>query len=471
MKKYNRFIYTFFLTFIGLVALRYLAALSVIHGKNIAESGYLMSAIYACKDVLARNADTDNKPRIIIIAGSNGLYGINNSVIEKQTGLKVINMSSHAGLPLDYLMYRALKYVKKGDIVVLPLEYAYYGRDGYEEWAMHNLFYWGKSFLNNLSVWDKFPYLIRIPNDVFIKQLTANTLPKDEKLVASGMCQFAKNEINFSSFGSSYLKDDGTYISGNKNIYTEDKQYNFVTRDFRLKQIAEYKTIIEKKEARFFLTYPAMMKNKLFDLNDEMIRRSIRTFQESLARYGLYLNCRPEDSFFQREFFFDTEYHLTNQGAMKRSNNLGRCLQQAFSLSPKKNFSKTNDFSVELLSGFAHPEDSLVWTDGQTAQLSIYFYENTKDMKLLFDMIPFVVPQQPKLKVDIFIGNKKIKTWNFDYERSVPETELQISSENLKKNNSLIITFKFSNNKSPKELGINGDSRILNLGFKSLKIF
>lgn len=52
---------------------------------------------------------------------------------------------------------------------------------------------------------------------------------------------------------------------------------------------------------------------------------------------------------------------------MKRSNNLSKCLQQAFSLLPKNGFLKLMIFLPNCFLVFANQKESLIWTIGQAA--------------------------------------------------------------------------------------------------------
>ena len=68
--------------------------------------------------------------RVLIIAGSNGLFGLSAKTISEKTGITAINLSSHAGLGGDYILNRAQKILRKNDIVLLPLEYQFYTQSG-----------------------------------------------------------------------------------------------------------------------------------------------------------------------------------------------------------------------------------------------------------------------------------------------------------------------------------------------------
>jgi hypothetical protein len=61
-------------------------------------------------------------PKLIIVAGSNALYGMRASLIEQVTGRTAINFSTQAGLGTRMLLYEAERVARPGDALVLPLE-------------------------------------------------------------------------------------------------------------------------------------------------------------------------------------------------------------------------------------------------------------------------------------------------------------------------------------------------------------
>ncbi|PSB41880.1 hypothetical protein C7B77_27085 [Chamaesiphon polymorphus CCALA 037] len=71
-----------------------------------------------------------NRQRILIVSGSNGLFGISAEKISQATGIETINLSSHAGLGGEYILNRAAKIIRKGDLILLPIEYSLYYSSG-----------------------------------------------------------------------------------------------------------------------------------------------------------------------------------------------------------------------------------------------------------------------------------------------------------------------------------------------------
>ncbi|MFZ4682369.1 MAG: hypothetical protein ACOYMS_07695, partial [Terrimicrobiaceae bacterium] len=86
-----------------------------------------IAAWYDYKDAIARETSS---PRIILVGGSNVLYGLSARQISEALGVNAINYGTHAGLTLDYLLYKAKTIARSGDLVVLALEYEYFEATG-----------------------------------------------------------------------------------------------------------------------------------------------------------------------------------------------------------------------------------------------------------------------------------------------------------------------------------------------------
>ncbi len=63
------------------------------------------------------------KPKIILTGGSNLAFGIASDSIEKKLGRPVVNFGLYGGLGLDFMLQETLSEVKKGDLVILSIEY------------------------------------------------------------------------------------------------------------------------------------------------------------------------------------------------------------------------------------------------------------------------------------------------------------------------------------------------------------
>jgi hypothetical protein len=83
------------------------------------ESAWI-DGIYARKEAAARSV---KGPKIVLIGGSATHFSFSARMIQDATGLNVINLGTHAGLGVDYILYRARRSLSSGDIAILSLEH------------------------------------------------------------------------------------------------------------------------------------------------------------------------------------------------------------------------------------------------------------------------------------------------------------------------------------------------------------
>lgn len=68
-------------------------------------------------------AQSIQKPKIILAGGSNLAFGIASDSIEKKLNRPVVNLGLYVGFGLDFILQETLSEVKKGDLVILSIEY------------------------------------------------------------------------------------------------------------------------------------------------------------------------------------------------------------------------------------------------------------------------------------------------------------------------------------------------------------
>ena len=114
---YKRFI---FATFSFTILLTFLFGIINLFFYKVPQNTLWIKNCFTIKD---KYADSIKTKKIVFSSGSNTLYGLNTIEIEKNIGIKSVNLAIHAGLQTDYILYRTKKVLKPGDIVVLPFEY------------------------------------------------------------------------------------------------------------------------------------------------------------------------------------------------------------------------------------------------------------------------------------------------------------------------------------------------------------
>lgn len=93
-------------------------------------------------------------PRIIFLAGSSALFGIDAKYIEASTGIPTMNMGLHAGMRLDQILDIGEEMARPNDVIVLALERDFYGcgRQNLTSWQVRNWLAWDRGRFNALPL-------------------------------------------------------------------------------------------------------------------------------------------------------------------------------------------------------------------------------------------------------------------------------------------------------------------------------
>jgi len=75
-------------------------------------------------EIKQKRLETASPPRMILIGGSNLFFGIDSTMIERQTDYSAVNMGLLRGLRLEYILNEIDAQLCPGDLVVICLEYS-----------------------------------------------------------------------------------------------------------------------------------------------------------------------------------------------------------------------------------------------------------------------------------------------------------------------------------------------------------
>jgi hypothetical protein len=297
--------------------------------------------VYQYKEYLAKK--TQGR-KIIVIAGSNGLFGINSSILSSEFGIDVINLSSHVSLDLDFYYFMLEKYIKNGDIVIMPLEFVYYKQERFNDFHINNMMAWGqKDYLDHLNIYEYIQFIMSIPKERIFKGLyyieNKSESYKDESTIVK--------EVNFvNDYGvpnkwrqyshkslnkSGNFNIDATPTDDLLRLYDEGIEYYDINTEISSKFIKSFykiQKLVDSHNGRLILTWPVTIKNKKFDLSQEKYINYTLSFKNRLKKEGINIQCNPASFNMDVDNFFDTIYHLNLRGANKNTSNLASCMKE-----------------------------------------------------------------------------------------------------------------------------------------------
>ncbi len=260
-----------------------------------------------------RLIEESTPPRIILIGGSGTLFGFDSLKICKSTGIKTINFGTHAGLGIDYILYRAKKVLRSGDIAVIVPEYSHFTYTGpKEETQIDFVISRDRDYFFNRPWNEKLQYIYRM------------SLPR---LMSGIYHKLNKTKINVNGlYGVHNINNLGDQINIKKSQRTKSdimrlktaKPANIASISTESRKILEKFSIFAKSmNVDIYMTPPAILDHKIYHTQKyKNFFSNIRKLAEELG----YTHIGNENDFIMPEdMFFNTIYHLNSTGVEKRT--------------------------------------------------------------------------------------------------------------------------------------------------------
>lgn len=245
------------------------------------------------------------KNKMLFIDGSTTLFGIRTLDIEKRLGIHACNMALHAGLGLEFMIEETKPFMKRGDIVVLPLALPiYYDDERYSKLSFDYYRLYKKEGLSRIPVLEQIKF-ISYNNPVEAAYWTIKAKLLDPKTVGYGY-------INQNQNG------DHTGHRENKAVSLHpDKLKGSFAETHTMRVIVRFNGWCEERGIRLYMSF-----GPLVDLPEHRGARMREYFAE-LMKYLKSKNLRvlgnPSDFLYDRKLIYDTIYHLNEKGMSMRT--------------------------------------------------------------------------------------------------------------------------------------------------------
>lgn len=304
MKFYRKYLTIFLLAILAGLSV-HLLLFYVNLGNNQAEHNG--NDWFRVKDSYAASI---RQPKLIFISGSNTLFGVDTAKIEKELNIPTVNYGVVANYSF-YTLHHSQPQLKNGDIVVLPLEYTcFYDRQPTKVDTGFSLYITGydTAYFQNLPMIEKISVICQLTPRELLKSTwqQIKTPPADEN----------------DGYNSKYLNINGDMTNNavDKKAAPEALKSKLKDSVFKTPPVTEY----AQKELSDFINYchtnnitvyaawpNCLWKEKEFTGKDLDGIHAIEEFYHSqnVEILGNYTDC-----LYDADLFYDTTYHLNEEG-------------------------------------------------------------------------------------------------------------------------------------------------------------
>jgi hypothetical protein len=265
--------------------------------------------------------------KLVFGGGSGTLYGVRTKDIQDESGIPSINMAVHAGLNIDYYLHRLKKSLQKGDIVILPLEYNHFIYDGeIVEVTADYIMKYDRSYLETLNFTSKFNYILSISpinmgillRNYFVRKIYGSFFRPPPHINSHGdiIDNVGSDKIN-------------RVMESMKPV--EIQQNNFIETE-GMRAIKDFDIWCKNNNITCYITYANTIFFKEYD--SIPYRKYFRELQEYFNDHKILTLGTPYDFFFNKNLFYDTRYHLNQQGMTIRTRQLMKMIESCGVLKP-----------------------------------------------------------------------------------------------------------------------------------------
>ncbi len=317
----------FFIGFVFFIFMGFLVWMAFVFGEAGNPSKMSQWVFDAYEKKIAKAQSIKGK-KMLIVAGSNTLFGVDSHMLSHSFDMPVVNMGVNAGIELPLTLHMAKKVIREGDIVVLPLEFGMYSYDGTAGMQMIDfLFSREKEFFFELTLYEQFYLLWHIEP----QRVWDGYFDKSTKKVTQGL------------YGAHNIDELGDQINTSLANRSEG-MYEDVLRDASKPQ--RYGEIYDKdalgwKYLEKFVKYcdshnvtVVFMPSTLLKDTSYTQEASERWFYENLAlevgKRGWKFVGNPYAYMYDKTNYFNTNYHLIESAKKLRTKAMIRDLQGCF---------------------------------------------------------------------------------------------------------------------------------------------
>jgi hypothetical protein len=305
-----KFFIRFFITLVVLFLLWSGVVLG--QGQRATQTSQWVFDVYKKKKAYAQSID---EKKIVILSGSNALFGINSKMLEDAFGVKVVNYGVNAGVLLPYMLYKSKEIIKPKDVVILPLEYHVYTYDGTPNTQMiDTIFSRDIDFFYALTPKEQFLTVWNIT----LERILAGYEAKGGTPVNSGLYGAHNVDARGDQIGATaaakneYIEKELDALMPNNygKIYKKDALAWYYLEEFvSWCDARDVKVVFMPTTMLFFDVYKKDSKERWFYEN----------IAKEVEAKGWSFVGEPYEYMYTKEHYFNTDFHLTSEARDMRT--------------------------------------------------------------------------------------------------------------------------------------------------------
>lgn len=263
--------------------------------------------------------------RILIMAGSNALYGMRAAVIESRTGIRTFNLAVHAELGLEYMLDSIKRHARAGDIIILPLEYTFYSSDGSLDYLQVDYIMSRRpAYFSSLGLREQIRYAAYLHPVDLLERFMENFCE-----TCAGNLRTLDVVDDHGDFAMNRRADQDEYAKATIERFSKacekapiEETYRewapMMVTNYFVTAMTNFADWSNQHHVSIVATYPNFARIPCIDMTN--MNRLFEQIPKSYEQIGIPVVGAAQDAMYPPEDFIDTEYHLFLDAAERRTN-------------------------------------------------------------------------------------------------------------------------------------------------------
>jgi hypothetical protein len=297
--------------------------LILIEGIRRIDLAYIPSARNAYMATIADKMhllDSVPSPRLILMSGSSMAFGVDSDLLSRELEIPVVNASLHFKLGSRFMMDQLKATVRKGDIVLITLEYVVTSKGKCEEKLM------AADFYPPAKDWIHFTSFSEEVGAYTIHRLADFKLLMGEAWSGTRTRPISINDTTSAFFRKCFGKNGDLlgHLNNPQPKFDVPEISNDVEFSKQIEDLNDFEIFAKQKGVTVFFTFPSYVESG-FERNMPVIKKIEQQFRDKLK---FPILGSPENSVMDDKFFYDSVFHLNAQGRKIFSTRLIQLLEQ-----------------------------------------------------------------------------------------------------------------------------------------------
>lgn len=253
-------------------------------------------------------------PKLILVGGSATLFGLDAEIIQRETGIPTVNLGTHAGIGLDYILDLAKRAAQPGDTVLLIPEYQLYADPFGSELRDDYILSRAPEFFHRLSWYDKIDMATRVPFKRFQKGWRNRRHPEKAPRPHPPYTDGAAS-LNANGDETENQAADRPAWGPNMDLLPPCLTDGLDTDDTPgFRALADFIAWAKARQITVLATFPPMINHP--EYRNFPALQTFTTITDFYRAHQVPMIGTPEENLLPAADFFDTFYHLTRESAV-----------------------------------------------------------------------------------------------------------------------------------------------------------